>query len=162
MDQPVECKAEDIQAPPGDDDVCGMSMITIETASVNSSVDDLDDYMVDVDNVNADSEEEADEKKDSADIQPPVLDATEETLAEENVPTLSENFCISELDSKEVTNDLSGCDATAPSADSAEENSVGDKDIPSSPVKESSDKCDNGKDVTSENTTALESGKIAV
>ena len=167
MEQPAECKAEDIQAPSGDDDVNGMSVISIESASpesvrseLNSSLDEVDDFMVDVDNVDADGEEVASSENGTEDRQSPVLD-----VVQEETSALSENFCVTEMDSKEVTDDDNQCDSslcetTTPSPENAKENSVSAKDVPSFSVAGGSDKCGDGMELTSENTTTLELGII--
>ena len=178
MEQSVECKAEDIQAS-GDDNVSGMSIISIESDnppsvhSVNSFIDELDEYMVDVDGMNADDDELATgSETDSADMQPPILDVIQcndvkhEESAEANEPELAENFSnVSESDGKEATNDASECDlslrkTSSPSPENNEENC----DTSSFHVAEISDKCDNGPEMASGDTTAVESGifKLAI
>jgi len=168
MEQSVECKAEDIQAPSGDDDVSGMSVITIEStspASVHSddlSVNDMDHYMVDIDNINAGNEEVASSKNSAADTKPPDLDVIQCNSAKEEID--SEANVTSETDSKEVTDDINECNSalckTSSPENSQENSATAAEDIPSFHSGESSDICDNGIEMASGNTTTLESGII--
>ena len=168
MEQSVERKSEDLQAPSGDDDASGMSVITIESTSpasvrsVTSSMEDVDDYMVDVD----DNEKAASCENDAAHVKPPILDINvvqcsdgkEEMSAEPDVPALSENICASEIDSR-VTDDIDKHDSSLDErASSSPENPKDNSDLASFPIAESSNKCDDGTEVDSGNTTTLESG----
>ena len=168
MENSVDHQVEDVQAPLGDDDVSRMSVITVESTSppgsvhsINSSVDDVDDYMVDVD---ADVDKAASDENDGLAAELPVLDVvqsstgsvTKEESAEANAPESSESLCISEITGKDVTDDVDEADtlphkaATAP--ENAEENSVTVNDTPCFCLAGSSDKCD---EVASETTSCL-------
>ena len=171
----VDCQVEDVQAPSGDDDVSRMSVITVESASppesvhsINSSADDVDDYMVDVD---ADVEEAASDESNAADEKFPVVDViqssniTQDLAAEANVPESSENLCISEIAGKEVVDNADQFDSlvckTATASENVKENSVTVNGIARFPVAGSSDKCNGGMETASETTSALESGIVS-
>lgn len=165
MEQSVECEAADFPTPSGNDVVSGMSVITVESASptsvhsVNSSADEMDDnYMVDVDEV-VDSDE-----NDVPDEELPFPDVVQCNNVSEAKPDeadsqdSSENFCISEIGGKEETNGTMQCETSSP--ENAESKSGSANDALPFSVAESSDKCDNGIQAASGNTTALESGII--
>jgi len=172
----VDCQVEDVQAPSGDDDVSRMSVITVESASppesvhsINSSADDVDDYMVDVD---ADVEEAASDDSGAVDEKFPVVDVihssniTEDLAAEANVPESSENLCISEIAGKGVIDDAdefdsSVCKTATTAPENVKENSVTVNGVPCFPITGSSDKCNGGMETASETTSALESGIVS-
>jgi len=178
MEQSVECKAEDIQVPSGDNDVSGTSIITVESTSLasvrsdDSSIDEVDDcdYMVDVDDVNGGVEDDvASNENDASGKKPPVCDVVlfsivkEEESTEASVHVSSKNFCTSAINGTEVTDDSNQCDSsfckiTAP--ENAEGNSVGDEEVPSLPTEGRSDECDDRIEMASRNNTTSESGII--
>ena len=171
MEQSEECKVEDVQATCGDNDVSGMSAISVESGSLasvqsdNSSIDEVvEDYddRVDVDEVNGDVE---DEEKDVAVEKSPVPDIeqcsiVEEESAEADVQVSSDKFCMSEINGTEVTDSTSQCDSssykTSP-PENIEENSVSTEDMP---LEGSSDKCDDGMEVASGNNSTLKTGIV--
>jgi len=177
MEQSIECRAEDIQAPSGDDDVSGMSIISIESDnppsvhSVNSFIDELDDYMVDADGMNADGEEVGTvSESDSADMQPPILDVVQcndvkhEESAEADEPELAENFGdVSQINSKEAADDAVECDSSLCKMSSpTRENNKESCDASSFHIAESSDKCDSGPEMASGDTATVESGMFTL
>lgn len=173
MEQSVECKVEDVQATCGDHDVGGMSVITVESASLasvqsdNSSIDEVVDHddMDDVDEVNADVEDEASSEKDLPVQKSPVLDIILHNTVEDE-SELSEKFSVSAVNGLEVTDEIRQCDS--PSCKTSEpenikENSVSTEDMPFIPIKGSSDKCDDDDDgmkVASGNNSTLNSGIV--
>ena len=175
MEHSVDCQLEDVQAPSGDDDVGRMSVITVESTSplgsvhsVNSFADDMDEFMVGVD---ADAEEAAnDGGNDAADVNLPVTDVAldssvaDEDSVEANDPMSPDSVWSNKVADREVIDDVDQSDAlldnTATATKNAGENSVTVNDTLHFPSAGSLDKCEDGMKLTSERTSALESGII--
>jgi len=166
MEQSVECQGEDVQATCGDNDVGGMPVITVESASLasvqsdNSSINEVVDYddMVDVDEVNADVEDVASTDKDVEVQKSPVLHIVEEEPAEADVPVSSKKFYVAEVNGSEITDDISKCESSScktSAPENVKENSVSTEDMP---LERSSDKCDDGMEVAPENNSTFKSG----
>ena len=177
MEQSVESKAEDVPVTAGDNDVCRMSVITVEFPSLtsvhsdNSSVDEVDDldYMLDTDDGNEVVDDMAVSENSAADIQPPVLDIVQCSIVKEgasieaDAEVSSDNFCMAAVNGTEVADDNDECDSSFcenTATENAEENSIHAKDLPSEPVQGSSDKCDRGMEMASGDNSTIEPGIV--
>jgi len=170
MEHSANCQVEEVQEPPGDDAVSRMSVITLESTSppesvhsIDSSADEMDAYMVDVD---VDVEEAASNESDAADVKLPVLDVvTQDTSVEASICESSENLCDSaDITGNDVTGDVDQSESllskTHSALENAEENSVHVNNMPHFPIGGSLDKCNDGMEMASETNSILETRKI--
>jgi len=172
MEHSADCRLEDVQVPPGDDDISRMSVITLESTSppesihsIDSSADDVDEYMVD-----ADVDEAASGESDEAVMKLPELgvvqtsNVTQDTSVEANVPELSENVCVANITGEDAAGDVDQSKSlhcqTVAALENAEENSLTINNMPCFSIAETLDKCNDGMETKSETNSALESGMI--
>jgi len=156
MEQSVPCDAEDTQPLSGDEDACGMSVISVDSTSP-TSVDSFDSSTDDVDGSVADDYPAADGvqvEASPANGHHPVLDA--EQCSDLAGNESSENSNVSVTSTKDVADDVDQCNSllhnTANLQDNAGENSVSDSNA------ESSDKSDVTVEDSPEIATAPEPG----
>jgi len=153
MEQSVPCDAEDTQPLSGDEDACGMSVISVDSTSP-TSVDSVDSSTDDVDGSVADDYPAADGvqvEASPANGHHPVLDA--EQCSDLAGNESSENSNVSVTSTKDVADDIDQCDSLLHNLqDNVGENSVSDNSA------ESSDKSDVTVEDSPEIATASEPG----
>ena len=140
-----------------DDNVSGMSVITVESTSpasvrsVDSSLDETGDSEVDIDGTDADAEDAAAGKQVPSDTECPNLDVVEEACTVSKSPGRSY-----EVANNTDQSDSSPVKFTPP--ESGEDSPIGVKDTAPFPAAESTD--NGGMKLASENNVTEESGII--